>query len=74
MPTLPGSKGHLWSASVQELHSTHGSVQTQASRLTGRQGQPNEDPQALLCAAVPELELDKVDTEDGDIDVARTGV
>lgn len=73
MVALPGNKGHLWSASVQELRSIHGDVQAQASQLTGRRTQADEDPKALLCAAVPELETDKLDAEDGDIDVVRTG-
>lgn len=73
MATLSGSKGHLWSASVQELRSTHGDIQAQASQLTGRRIQADEDPKALLCAAVPELEADNLDAEDGDIDVVRTG-
>ena len=73
MATLSGSKGHLWSASVQELRSTHGDIQAQASQLTGRRIQADEDPKALLCAAVPELEADNLDAEDADIDVVRTG-
>ena len=73
MVALPGSKGHLWSASVQELRSIHGDVQAQASQLTGRRIQAGEDPKALLCAAVPQLETGKLDAEDGDIDVVRTG-
>ncbi|KAL0054435.1 hypothetical protein WJX82_008773 [Trebouxia sp. C0006] len=58
---------------MKELRSAHGDIQAQASQLTGRRIQADEDPKALLCAAVPQLETGNLDAEDGDIDVVRTG-